>query len=242
MKRFCARLFAWLLCLSVIASCSREAPIEQQGTYTLSVTADVPLVQNVDWPMKGHDDTDSHFSPLKQISTANIDRLGLAWSLDLTDERGALEATPLAVDGVIYFPGSGSVVYAIDAVSGKPLWNTIRRLPKTSTRACCALSSGRTAALLTVTTRFYLAPMMAGCRLWMQNQVSCCGVFEHFPRGVPDSFPVCRVYSRTRSLLVMEAATGATGGMSRPTISKRASKLGVSIPRRVAPRKTRATR
>ena len=28
----------------------------------------------------------------------------------------------MAVDGVIYFPGSGSVLYAIDAVSGKPLW------------------------------------------------------------------------------------------------------------------------
>ncbi|MGB2376214.1 MAG: PQQ-dependent dehydrogenase, methanol/ethanol family [Luminiphilus sp.] len=122
MKRFCARLFAWLLCLSVIASCSREAPIEQQALAAQSVTTDMALLQNVDWPMKGYDDTDSHFSPLKQISTANIDRLGLAWSLDLTDERGALEATPLAVDGVIYFPGSGSIVYAIDAVSGKQLW------------------------------------------------------------------------------------------------------------------------
>ncbi len=122
MKRFCARFFACLLCLSVIASCSREAPIEQQVLAAQSVTTDMALLQNVDWPMKGYDDTDSHFSPLKQINTANIDRLGLAWSLDLTDERGALEATPLAVDGVIYFPGSGSIVYAIDAVSGKQLW------------------------------------------------------------------------------------------------------------------------
>ena len=72
--------------------------------------------------MKGHDDSDSHFSPLDQINTATVDRLRLAWSLDLSDERGALEATPLAIDGVLYFPGSGSVVYAVDAISGEILW------------------------------------------------------------------------------------------------------------------------
>lgn len=77
---------------------------------------------NADWPMKGHDDSDSHFSPLDQINTATVDRLRLAWSLDLSDERGALEATPLAIDGVLYFPGSGSVVYAVDAISGEILW------------------------------------------------------------------------------------------------------------------------
>ena len=122
MKSFSLRLFAFLLGLSVIASCSPEGSIEQQGADASSMVAQVTPLQNVDWPMKGHDDRDSHFSPLKQISTANIERLGLAWSLDLTDERGALEATPLAVDGVIYFPGSGSVLYAVDAVTGKPLW------------------------------------------------------------------------------------------------------------------------
>ncbi len=45
----------------------------------------------------------------------------MAWSLDLPGEN-ALEATPLAVDGVIYFPGSFGAVYAVDAVAGKELW------------------------------------------------------------------------------------------------------------------------
>jgi quinohemoprotein ethanol dehydrogenase len=47
--------------------------------------------------------------------------LGLAWSLDLPDEH-VLEATPLAVDGVLYFTGSYAAVYAVDAVTGKLLW------------------------------------------------------------------------------------------------------------------------
>src|SRR3546814_11103144 len=41
--------------------------------------------------------------------------------MDLPGER-TLEATPLAVDGVIYFTGSHAGVYAVDAASGKLLW------------------------------------------------------------------------------------------------------------------------
>ena len=48
-------------------------------------------------------------------------RLGLAWSLDLDGESG-LEATPLAVDGLLYFTGSYAAVYAVDAVSGELRW------------------------------------------------------------------------------------------------------------------------
>jgi quinohemoprotein ethanol dehydrogenase len=106
------------LCIFAVSSCSRDAPVE-------NLQKDRRIIQtslNADWPMKGYDNSDSHFSPLDQISTATVDRLGLAWSLDLSDERGALEATPLAVDGVLYFPGGGSVVYAVDAISGEILW------------------------------------------------------------------------------------------------------------------------
>ena len=51
----------------------------------------------------------------------NIGRLGLAWSLDLPGEQ-SLEATPLAVDGVLYFTGSFSDVYAVSVATGKLLW------------------------------------------------------------------------------------------------------------------------
>jgi quinohemoprotein ethanol dehydrogenase len=47
--------------------------------------------------------------------------LGLAWSLDLPGES-TLEATPLAVDGVLYFTGSYASVYAVDAITGKLMW------------------------------------------------------------------------------------------------------------------------
>src|SRR4029077_885475 len=45
------------------------------------------------------------YSGLDRIDTANVHRLGLAWSLDLEGEA-TLEGTPLAIDGILYFTGS----------------------------------------------------------------------------------------------------------------------------------------
>jgi quinohemoprotein ethanol dehydrogenase len=61
------------------------------------------------------------FSALSDLTPSNVDHLGLKWSLDLKGEQ-SLEATPLAVDGTLFFTGSYSAVYAVDARSGKLLW------------------------------------------------------------------------------------------------------------------------
>lgn len=73
------------------------------------------------WLGHGRNYSEQRFSPLTQIHAGNVSRLGLAWSLDLDDAR-SLQATPLAVDGVLYFTTGWSVVYAVDGVSGKVLW------------------------------------------------------------------------------------------------------------------------
>jgi quinohemoprotein ethanol dehydrogenase len=73
------------------------------------------------WPNHGGGSDESGYSRLTQINTSNIAKLGLAWSLELPGES-SLEATPLAVNGVLYFTGSYAAVYAVDAVTGKLLW------------------------------------------------------------------------------------------------------------------------
>jgi quinohemoprotein ethanol dehydrogenase len=73
------------------------------------------------WPSHGGGTDESGYSRLDHIDASNVDRLGLAWSLDLPTEQ-ALEATPLAVDGVLYFTGSHAEVYAVHAETGKQLW------------------------------------------------------------------------------------------------------------------------
>jgi quinohemoprotein ethanol dehydrogenase len=73
------------------------------------------------WMVNGGNFDAQHFSPLKQINDKNIDKLGLAWSLDVDSPMG-MASEPLVVDGTIYVTGSLDRVYAVDAASGKLLW------------------------------------------------------------------------------------------------------------------------
>jgi quinohemoprotein ethanol dehydrogenase len=74
-----------------------------------------------DWPHYGGQTDEAGHAPLAQIDRSNVSRLGLAWSLDLPGEQ-ALEATPLAIDGVLYFTGSFADVYAVSVETGRLLW------------------------------------------------------------------------------------------------------------------------
>jgi PQQ-dependent dehydrogenase (methanol/ethanol family) len=73
------------------------------------------------WLAHGRTYDEQRFSPLTTINADSVSKLGLAWYLDLGTNRG-LEATPIVVDGVIYVSGAWNIIYAIDARSGKLLW------------------------------------------------------------------------------------------------------------------------
>jgi quinohemoprotein ethanol dehydrogenase len=80
-----------------------------------------PIGAGNNWPAVGGAADESSYSRLDQINTGDIDKLGLAWSLDLPGEV-SLEGTPLEVDGTIYFTGSLAKVYAADAKTGALKW------------------------------------------------------------------------------------------------------------------------
>jgi quinohemoprotein ethanol dehydrogenase len=63
----------------------------------------------------------NHYSPLNQVNTANIGELGFAWQFETGTLRG-MDATPLFVAGVLYFPGTWGSVYALNAATGKEIW------------------------------------------------------------------------------------------------------------------------
>ncbi len=75
-----------------------------------------------DWPVKGGSFAQQQFSPLRQITDKNVAKLGLAWVTELDNPMG-LVAEPIVVDGVIYLSAPRSVVYAIDAATGKVIWS-----------------------------------------------------------------------------------------------------------------------
>src|SRR4051812_26957514 len=64
-----------------------------------------------EWLSYGRTANGQRFSPLRQIDAKSVASLGLAWSMDLPTSARTLEATPLEVNGVLYFTTSLSVVY-----------------------------------------------------------------------------------------------------------------------------------
>ena len=81
-----------------------------------------------DWITYNTNWAEQRYSPLSQINASNIGRLGLAWSLDIPASGGSQagtrqEATPLVHNGMVYSIAPWSVVYAVDARTGKEVWH-----------------------------------------------------------------------------------------------------------------------
>jgi alcohol dehydrogenase (cytochrome c) len=78
-----------------------------------------------DWLTYNGNLSGNRYSPLKQITTANVSSLKLKWVFPI--QYFGLETTPLAGDGVIYVTGPNQV-FALDAVSGGEIWHYSRPL------------------------------------------------------------------------------------------------------------------
>src|SRR5215475_961141 len=89
------------------------------------------------WMTYGRTYDEQRFSPLHEINDRNVSQLGLAWYFDLDTRRGQ-EATPIVVDGVMYFTTAWSKVFALNALSGQLLWSFDPRVPGAwAVNACC---------------------------------------------------------------------------------------------------------
>ena len=92
---------------------------------------------SANWLMHGGTYDEQRFSTLDHIDTGNVAQLRLAWSFDIDTDQ-AIEATPLAVDGVLYTTAPVSIVYAVDARTGRELWHYDPHVSPASTeKACC---------------------------------------------------------------------------------------------------------
>jgi quinohemoprotein ethanol dehydrogenase len=101
------------------AGSSADAPAKAGDVSEARVLSDAS--QGMNWMVDGGDFGERHFSALKEISDKNIQKLGLAWSLDIDSPMG-MASEPIVVDGRIYLTDSLSRVYAVDALSGHALW------------------------------------------------------------------------------------------------------------------------
>lgn len=73
------------------------------------------------WPAYHGDYSGQRHSPLTQITPQNVGGLALSWAFQ-TGANAQIKASPLMVDGVIYFSTPDNV-YAVDARSGHQIWH-----------------------------------------------------------------------------------------------------------------------
>lgn len=93
------------------------------------------------WLAHGRTWSEQRFSPLDQINTTTVEGLSLAWHVDLDTTRGQ-QATPIVVDGVLYSTSAWSKVQAVDAKTGRLLWQYDPEVPGIwDVRACCGVQN-----------------------------------------------------------------------------------------------------
>jgi alcohol dehydrogenase (cytochrome c) len=63
------------------------------------------------------------FSGLDQINANNVQNLGVAWIHVPGKSTRGLQSMPLAADGVLYYTGSYSRVYALNGATGEVVWS-----------------------------------------------------------------------------------------------------------------------
>lgn len=83
------------------------------------------------------------YSPLETLNKSNVQNLFPAWAFSLGGEKQrGQETQPIVYDGIMYVTGSYSRLYAIDALTGKELWQYDARLPEGILPCCDVINRG----------------------------------------------------------------------------------------------------
>lgn len=128
-----------------------------------------------DWLSYGRNQSETRYSTLTQIDTTNARNLGLAWSYVTGAGGGNQEATPLVWNGTLFSITSWSVVFALDARTGKELWRWDPEINQPAVRPmiCC----GNVNRGLAIYNGLIIAPAIDG-RLFALNASTGKPVWE----------------------------------------------------------------
>ena len=103
-----------------------QAPNEPDTAATAAAPeAQPPVVAAGDWPLINRDLSANRYSPLTQITAANVAGLASSWTYEL---GGNSTAVPIVVDGLMYMPSRDRVV-ALDGDTGALVWEYVLPAP-----------------------------------------------------------------------------------------------------------------
>jgi polyvinyl alcohol dehydrogenase (cytochrome) len=120
------RKYGWFVTLSFVCvfvfgnGClNTPAIIENAGT---SPSIGLNRVPSVDWPSGGQNLGDTRYQANETtINNTNVSSLAVKWTFTT---GASVSATPTVEDGQVYFPDWAGNLYALDANTGKQIWET----------------------------------------------------------------------------------------------------------------------
>ena len=118
--------------LAVVLAAGAGAALHAQVTFDRILRA---AAEPQNWLTYSGDLFSRRYSPLTQITPANVKNLELQWVFQ-AQSLEKFEATPLAVDGVLFTVQPPNDVVALDGATGRIFW-TFSYKPSTQARPCC---------------------------------------------------------------------------------------------------------
>ncbi len=88
----------------------------------IASVASAAELTGTNWPEYHGDWRGWRYSPLDQINKNNVKKLKVAWIHQPGEIAQGLQASPIILDGVLYYSASNNRTYAVDAASGKQIW------------------------------------------------------------------------------------------------------------------------
>jgi alcohol dehydrogenase (cytochrome c) len=159
-----ASVIAWTACGHI----GRRDPSEGAVSYERLLTG---REDSSNWLTYSGDYDSKRHSNLTEISKDNVRELREVWSLPLDTQR-AVETTPLVVDGRMYATRPPSDVLAIDARTGRTLWDFRWKIPDDIPRLCCGFINrgvamlGETVYLATIDAHLVALDSRKGTVQW----------------------------------------------------------------------------
>ncbi len=118
------RLVFLSIALITLSNCKNMGRVESPRHVDVSRIADTEIADHSrteDWLAYGRTHSEQRFSPSTQINRTSVTNLGVEWYMDLPNDVG-LVSTPLLVNGIMYFTGTMNIIRAVDARTGRLLW------------------------------------------------------------------------------------------------------------------------
>jgi PQQ-dependent dehydrogenase (methanol/ethanol family) len=147
----------------------------REPTFT-SVTDDMLKNARADtknWMIYGRDYTNQRYSPLAQITSANVGSLRMMWMYQTGISRlGSFETSPTVVDGVMYLTTPYNTAMAVDARTGQQIWRYEHKPSITAPIFCCGPNnrgvaiSGNTVYMGTLDARLVALDSKTGAVKW----------------------------------------------------------------------------